>query len=61
MKIPTMARGYYVIDMEDGATPFNKISSITMPEPCMEKLKAELELQLSMGLIKTVPAGEKSD
>jgi hypothetical protein len=28
---------------------------------CKEKLKAKLELQLSMGLIKTVPAGEKSN
>ncbi len=27
----------------------------------MKKLKAELKLQLSMGLIKTVPTGEKSD
>jgi hypothetical protein len=32
-----------------------------MPEPCVEKLKAKLELQLSMRLIETVPAGEKSD
>jgi hypothetical protein len=60
-KIPTMAGGYYIIDLEDGAVPFNKESSRTVPEPCMEKLKAELELQLSMGLIETVPAGEKSD
>ncbi len=60
-KIPTMAGGYYVIDLEDGAVPFTKGSSRTVPEPCMEKLKAELELQLSMGLIETVPAGEESD
>jgi hypothetical protein len=60
-KIPTMAGGYYVIDLEDGAVPFNKGSSRTVPEPCMDKLKAELELQLSMGLIETVPAGEKSN
>jgi hypothetical protein len=60
-KIPKMARGYYVINLEDGAVPFNKGSSRTVPEPCMDKLKAELKLQLSMGLIETVPAGEKSD
>jgi hypothetical protein len=60
-KIPTMAGGYYVINLEDGAVPFNKGSLRTVPEPCMEKLKAELELQLSMGLIETVPTGEKSD
>jgi hypothetical protein len=60
-KIPTMAGGYYVINLEDGALPFNKGSSRTVPEPCMEKLKAELELQLSMGLIETVLAGEKSN
>ncbi len=47
-KNPTMARGYYVIDLEDGAVPFNKGSSRTMREPCMEKLKAEFNLQLSM-------------
>jgi hypothetical protein len=47
-KNPTMAGGYYVIDLEDGAVPFNKGSLRTMPEPCMEKLKAELNLQLSM-------------
>jgi hypothetical protein len=60
-KIPTMAGGYYVIDLEDGAVPFNKGLSRTVPQPCMEKLKAELELRLSMGLIKTVPAGKKSN
>ncbi len=32
-KIPTMAGGYYVIDLEDGAVPFNKGSSRTVPEP----------------------------
>ena len=56
-----MAGGYYVIDLEDGAVPFNKGLSRTVPQPCMEKLKAELELRLSMGLIKTVPAGKKSN
>jgi hypothetical protein len=60
-KIPTMAGGYYVIDLEEGSVPFNKGSSHTVPEPCMEKLKKELELQLSLGLIEQVPAGEKSD
>jgi hypothetical protein len=56
-----MAGGYYVIDLEEGSVPFNKGSSRTVPEPCMEKLKKELELQLSLGLIEQVPAGEKSD
>ncbi len=37
-KIPTMAGGYYVIDLDDRAVPFNKGSSRTVPEPCMEKL-----------------------
>jgi hypothetical protein len=60
-KIPTMAGGYYIIDLEDRAVPFNNGSSRTMPEPCMEKLEAELKLQLSMGLIETVPAVKKSD
>jgi hypothetical protein len=54
-KFPTMAGGYYVINLEDRAVPVNKGSLRAMPDPCMEKLKAELELQLSMGLIKTVP------
>jgi hypothetical protein len=31
-----MAGGYYFIDLEDRAIPFNKGSSRTMPEPCME-------------------------
>jgi hypothetical protein len=34
-KIPTMAGGYYVIELEDGAVPFNKGSSRTVPEPCI--------------------------
>jgi hypothetical protein len=39
-KIQTMAKGYYIIDLEDGAVPFNKGSSRTVLKPCMEKLKA---------------------
>jgi hypothetical protein len=50
-----------LIDLEEGSVPFNKGLSRTVPEPCTEKLKKELELQLSLGLIEQVPAGEKSN
>ncbi len=60
-KIPTINGGFYTIKLEETAIPFNKRSSRSVPEPCMEKLKKELELQLGLGLIKQVPAGEKSE
>ncbi len=41
---------FYMIKLEKTAIPFNKGSSRTVPEPCMEKLKTELELQLGLGL-----------
>ncbi len=44
-----------------GPVPFNKGSSCTEPELCMEKSKKELELQVSLGLIEPVPAGKKSN
>ncbi len=44
-----------------GPVPFNKGSSRTEPELCMEKSKKELELQVSLGLIEPVPAGKKSN
>jgi hypothetical protein len=56
-----MNGGFYTIELEETAIPFNKGSSRTVPEPCMEKLKTELELQLGLGLIEQVPAGEKSE
>jgi hypothetical protein len=59
-KIPTMNGGFYKIEWEETAILFNKGSSRTVPEPCMEKLKTELELQLGLGLIEQVPAGKKS-
>ncbi len=60
-KIPTMNGRFYTIKLEETAFPFNKRSSLTVPEPCMEKLKKELKLQLGMGLIEQVPAGKKSE
>ena len=60
-RIPTMKGEPYHIELEDGAIPFNKGSSRTVPEPCMKKLEAELKLQLSMGLIEKVVLGEKCD
>jgi hypothetical protein len=59
-KILTMNGGFYTIELEENAIPFNKGSSRTVPEPCMEKLKTELELQLGLGLIEQVPAGKKA-
>jgi hypothetical protein len=56
-----MNGGFYKIELEENAIPFNKGSSRTVPEPCMEKLKTELELQLGLGLIEQVPASEKSE
>ncbi len=49
------------MELEETAIPFNKGSLRTVPEPCMEKLKTELELQLGLGIIKQIPAGEKSE
>ncbi len=60
-KIPTMNGGFYTIELEETAIPYNKGSLRTFPEPCMEKLKTEHELQLGLGLIEQVPAGEKSE
>jgi hypothetical protein len=56
-----MNGGFYTIELEETAIPFNKGSLRTVPEPCMEKLKTELELQLGLGLIEQVPASKKSE
>ncbi len=60
-KILTMNGGLYMNELKETAIPFNKGPSCTILEPCMEKLKKELELQLGLGLIKQDSAGKKSE
>jgi hypothetical protein len=60
-KIPRMNGGFYMTELEATAILFNIGSSHTVPEPCMEKLKKKLELQLGLGFIEQVPACEKRE